>query len=155
MKVTDIMVDDWVLKDMNYEEENPMYTHPDYRPYKIQNGEDIDIACETNCIGDADIYMPIPLTPEILEKNGFHFGYTSNEEDMAACTIAQLNPNDKGWVWDEGDGAIKVIFPNESDGGEVKLEGTNYLACVFDKIYVHQLQHLLRLCDINKEIDLR
>lgn len=101
-----------------------------------------------------DHFYPVELTPEILEKNGFHFGFTSNEEDMAACTTAQLNPNDKGWVWDEGDGAIKVIFPNESDGGEVKLEGTNYLACMFDEIYVHQLQQLIRLSGIDKEITL-
>lgn len=100
------------------------------------------------------VLNPIPLTPEILEKNGFYFGFTSNEEDMAYAVGTSLHKEDEGWVWDEGNGAIKVIFPNESDGGEVKLEDSNYLAFVFDKICVHQLQQLIRLSGIDKEITL-
>ena len=45
MKANELMIGDWVLKDMNYSEEDPMYTRPDYQPYQIQNGEDIDLAC--------------------------------------------------------------------------------------------------------------
>lgn len=67
-----LMIGDWVLKDMNYSEEDPMCTKLDYRPYQITSGEDIDIAIESNCIGDGSIYLPIPLTPEIIEKIGFN-----------------------------------------------------------------------------------
>lgn len=101
---------------------------------------------------------PIPLTPEILEKNGFYYGYTSNEEDTSSNTIAQLSEQDKGWVWDEGDGAIKVIFPNEADGGLVWIDDQCFdrdLSFLFsENIFVHELQHTLRLCGINKEIEL-
>ena len=101
---------------------------------------------------------PIPLTPEILEKNGFHFGYTSDEEDMAFNTIAQLSEKDKGWVWDEGDGSIKVIFPNESDGGLIIIDDQSFdkhLTLVFSEdIHIHKFQHTLRLCGIEKEIEL-
>lgn len=99
---------------------------------------------------------PIPLTPEILEKNGFYYGYTSREEDAANNTITSLSETDKGWCWDEGGGAIKVIFPNEADGGLVELDDQSfnrYLSFVFcDNLYFHELQHTLKLCGIEKEI---
>lgn len=99
-------------------------------------------------------FEPIPLTPAILEKNGFYFGYTSTEEDMAYSVGASLDPDSKGWVYDEGAGAIKVQFPSESDGGQIFLYGDFYLAMVFDKIHVHQLQHALHFCGIDKEINI-
>jgi len=136
MKVTDIMVDDWVLKDMNYEEENPMYTHPEYRPYKIQNGEDIDIACETNCIGDADIYMPIPLTPEILEKNFLkrHGAYVILD-DYFEVEICEYN-----------DGLYRLLY----NCTEMSLPRTQITEIGF----VHQLQHALKMVGVEQEITL-
>ena len=101
---------------------------------------------------------PVPLTTEILEKNGFYYGYTSNEEDLASSTIAQLSEDDKGWCWDEGDGAIKVIFPNETDGGLLILDDQSFdrhLVMGFgETIFLHELQNALRLCEIKKEIEL-
>lgn len=134
MKTTEVMVDDWLLKDTT--------------PIQIDSGD--------LYLGRVIYYRPIPLTPEILEKNGFYFGYTSNEEDIAHSTIAQLSEEDKGWVWDEGDGSIKIIFPTESDGGFVELDDQSFnrhLSFLFsDNLYVHELQHILKLCGIDKEI---
>ena len=100
---------------------------------------------------------PIPLTPEILEKNGFEWGYTTSEEDF--CGAAGCNyPEDKGWCYDEGAGEIKIIFPNDSDGGLIRLDdqcGDRHLEIIFvNPIMVHQLQHALSLCGIEKEIKL-
>lgn len=104
------------------------------------------------------LLRPIPLTTEILEKNGFYYGYTSNEEDLASSTIAQLSEEDKGWVWDEGDGSVKVIFPNESDGGEIQICDQSFdrsMSFVFaENIMLHELQNLLTICRIKKEIEL-
>lgn len=101
---------------------------------------------------------PIPLTAEILEKNGFYYGYTSNEEDLASSTIAQLSEEDKGWVWDEGAGSVKVIFPNESDGGEIQICDQSFdrsMRFFFaENIMLHELQNAMRLCKIEKEIEL-
>lgn len=101
---------------------------------------------------------PIPLTTDVLAKNGFYYGYTSSEEDLASNTIAQLSEEDKGWVWDEGNGEIKVIFPNESDGGMITIDDQGFdrrMAFIFsENIYVHELQHAMRLCGIEKEIEL-
>jgi len=97
---------------------------------------------------------PIPLTQEFLEKNGFYFGYTTNEEDMAHLVGASYSPESKGWCWCE-DGTIKVIFPKECDGGEIYINGKYELNLIFSEtIFVHELQHAFRLCGIDKEITL-
>ena len=78
---------------------------------------------------------PIPLTPEILEKNGFR----------------KRPHQDNSWVNDESD-ARYVCF---SIGEALNLWG----GCDQDYVwvtvqYVHQFQHALRLCGIDKEIKL-
>ena len=129
MKATDLMLGDWVLMDMNFSEENPIYTQPDYRHYQIKNGEDINLACETNCLGDADVYLPIPLTPEILEKNGF--------EEYDGAYIYYTAHYDVCIEW------CGTILKIGCDNGNIELA---------DIQYVHELQHALKLCDVEKEI---
>lgn len=135
MKATDLMIGDWVLMDMNFSEENPIYTQPDYRHYQIKNGEDINLACETNCLGDADVYLPIPLTPEILEKN------FENEGNIFGYKDYKLNQD----------------FTLENRGGRFSLvrkcnDFTSSTFWICDIIYVHELQNALKLCRIEKEI---
>lgn len=97
---------------------------------------------------------PIPLTPEILERNGFRLGFTSKEED--AMSQFGMTAED-GWVWDEGGGSVKVMFPDESDGGMAILSDQDFdrdMVFHFNEIYVHELQHMIRLCNVNKKIEL-
>lgn len=104
-----------------------------------------------------DEVVGIPLTPEILEKNGFDWGYTASEEEFCSATGCGY-PEEKGWCFDEGAGEIKIIFPNDTDGGLIRLDDQcvdRHLEILFLKpIYVHELQHALRLCGIEKEIEL-
>ncbi len=83
---------------------------------------------------------PIPITPEILKKNGFsldEFGEWYEREVL----VKERNH----WV--------NVAFRN--DGVAVYdldiLTGGKSSICVH-KNYVHELQHALRLCGIDKEI---
>lgn len=140
------MIRDWVFNTHNNKPEQVQ---------EVLTGNDIDYAV---MLDYRDIYYeddiePIPLTPEILENSDFHYGKTSNEEDAGS----QLNIlSDDGWVYDEGGGSVKIIFPNESDGGIIILSDQSFdmdLEFTFvNTIYVHELQHLMRLCKINKEI---
>lgn len=97
---------------------------------------------------------PILLTSEILEKNGFYFGNTASEEDF--CGAVGCGYPDSGWCFDEGAGEIKIIFPNETDGGLIRLDdqsGDRHLELVFvEPIMVHELQHCLKLVGIKKDI---
>lgn len=75
---------------------------------------------------------PIPLTPEILEKNGLAkdaYGCCFKEDKYMAM---EITAEEEGIYW----------TINYNEYGILKLE------------YVHQLQHALRLCGINKEIEL-
>lgn len=129
----ELMIGDWVLKDMNFLEDDPMYTQTDYQPYQIITGEDIDLACEANWLGD-DVYQPIPLTLEILEKNGFvksKYGDLTLELDDALGTteIVLVPTYDEAYYWWRINNELITKIKS-----------------------IHELQHVLRLCRIDKVI---
>ncbi len=146
MKATEIMIGDWVLMDLNYSEEDPMYTHPNYQPYKIQNGEDIDLACETNCIGDADVYQPISITPDILEKNGFVLQKESSIAKEYICACGGGPDHNLFVTVFKNRDFVKVYY--------CPIDASTMIDVNIPHCAVHQLQHALRLCDIEKEITL-
>ena len=136
MEAEELMIGDWVLKDMNYLEDDPMYTRLDYQPYQIENGEDIDLACESNCLGDADVYQPIPLTVEILKSNGFEkkghrYGIYDDYFDFEMYEY-----NDGTWLVSYH--CCEMSLPDEQ-------------VLIF---HVHQLQHFMRHCAIDKVLKL-
>ena len=96
--------------------------------------------------------QPIILTPEILEKNGWYFGLTSDEEDAEYCLDGCHY--DRHWTYDEGAGSISLIFPNDADGGELIIDDQSFnrhINLVFcDTLHVHELQRILRLCGLNE-----
>ena len=120
MKATELMLGDWVLD---------TYTN---KPMRIES-------INTN-MGEG--LEPIPLTAEILEKNGFT---KCGDENTFTC-------NDDKWT-------ITFVIV---DGGcpiltieEVSQHFEHNLLNLRDEIYnVHELQHALRLCGIEKEIQL-
>ena len=70
---------------------------------------------------------PIPLTSEILEKNGFVIESRDyHGEPLQYCKLV--------------------------DGLWIDISGENFFEGKLE--YVHQLQHALRLCGIEKEIEL-
>ena len=74
-----------------------------------------------------DEIHPIPLTPEILEKNGFSDeSRHCHGEPLRYCVLV--------------------------DGLWIDINGKNYFEGKLE--YVHQLQHALRICGIEKEIEL-
>ena len=83
---------------------------------------------------------PIPLTPEILEKNGFEM--VSDKNGVPIYRIKwPINRDYYFSVWTGLDGYWNPVGFGVTIGG---VQG--------DVDYVHQLQHALKLCGINKEI---
>lgn len=124
MEEKDLMIGDWVMYNPNVFIEDEYETAKEWFPTQINNGEDIDLAIE-------DCYTPIPLTPEILEKNGFtkdldldnvHYWFTLIDEHIRFSILHVRN-------------VFQWLGP-------------------LDFKYVHELQHALRLCGIKKEIEL-
>lgn len=121
MKAEDLMIKDWY------------YWEADGKKYPLR------VTKDTFKLSNEDIsnFEPIPLTPEILEKNDIlyekqSYYYVIEDNKDLECTyyIQQV----------QEDWAIGV------DTGV-------YYCSVFAKIkYVHELQHALKLCGIDKDI---
>ena len=123
MKPTDLMIGDWVLINNT--------------PHKIQAIDSIDAEIQA----DDELYYVeedryhsedkvdgFPLTPEILEKNGWKETQYCHEYQDGKNTIQCCLPDMRGII----------------NGIEIE-----HFKCE----YVHQYQHLLRLCGLNELAD--
>lgn len=147
MKANELMVGDWVLTlDSTHKEK--VFVQVD----AIEEGQHSILVTRecSNWFVDIDWIEPIPLTPEILEKNGF--GKVLDEDGTECYRYYNC----------AGDGYIKISLYNGGDG-DWGIEIVNYEKFDDNKIVynnnfiflkVHQLQHALRLCGIEKEIEL-
>lgn len=90
-----------------------------------------------------DLLEPIPLTPEILEKNGFERHIT------APCGYYHAP------VFDMYDVLFHASKDSYDDTWHVEVftdhNDNNYV--LFNICYTHELQHVLRQCSLNKLAD--
>lgn len=115
-------------------------------PSLIDNVEHYDAWCQVRQLRDCDLdvigfkeltyneIIPIPLTPEILEKNGFEV-----DERCKNMLKWHWSVIDDCISYDKSTGMVRIFYPS---------------GLVFVKIleFVHELQHALRLCNIDKKI---
>ena len=80
---------------------------------------------------------PIPLTAEILEKNGF---------DVTDSEVAQYHFEEDGQKMHF---SLRKMYDKHGKHNGYSFWAFNILPLV---IYVHELQHALKLCGIDKEI---
>ncbi len=95
--------------------------------------------------------QPIPLTREILEKNGFT--YSQSESNSLCRAFVYTDKFHHEWVevvlYDMPISGCRCLVKIDTDSRT--CNGVNKVHnCDMD--YVHQLQHALRLCGIEKEI---
>ena len=85
------------------------------------------------------LYEPIPLTTEILEKNGF---------DISDPEVKQYHFEEDGQRYHF---SLRQMYNKDN-----KPDGYSFFAFSVLTIidYVHQLQHAFKLCGIDKEIEL-
>ena len=114
MKANELMIGDWVY---NKNIDKPMQVYPTMFSQMFRTRPDATTE-------DYNIF-PIPITAEILEKNGF-----------SKTTEAEFN---------------YYQMPDDCFEIDINNVGCAYSVDVIIK-YVHQLQHALRLCGIDKEI---
>lgn len=116
MKVKDLMIGDWVLCPQQFN-----------NWHRVTAIDGLDNEVETTSdLYDAEEISPIPLTPEILEKNGFvEQAFIQNSIWSISGFSLECHFTTWEYYWANGDVTIG---------------------------YVHELQHALRLCGIEKEI---
>ena len=134
LKVQDLMVGDWL-----------MFNDKPCQVKGLHNDDTVTLTGYRSMyyLIDAE---PIPLTPEILEKNGFKLEYFISEYFTSECEHyigiddrVALN-NDKEYM-------------NSNNEWCVHVDSETYCTIATCELtYLHELQHILRLCKIDKEI---
>ena len=139
MKLTDLAILDWVLINNT--------------PHKIQAIDSID----AEILADDDLYYvgedrchsedkiePIPLTPEILEKNGFERGVVIPSNFYRNIDNERLifSPHSSCY-------GLGYVHWNESNDADImhRLEVQQPI------MYIHQMQHALRLFGLDELAD--
>ena len=109
----------------------------------------VTIDGERKPFGNENGFEPIPLAPEILEKNGFKKDAFTNlspdfyfgDDDCIICINLQSSC----------DKAKGFFIENRKNKRSIDFKESRH-SLQKEPIYVHQLQHALRLCGIEKEI---
>ena len=134
MKSDDLMIGDWVKK---------IHRCDYYVNAKIVGIFKHTCDCKTN---DGEIHTisylgieHIPLTSEILEKNGFDC--SDGEVVRYNFTVGDYN----------GHFSLRAMYDKEDNQKGWSFYAFNVLTIID---YVHELQHALKLCGINKTIEL-
>jgi len=151
MKAGELMVGDWVNYRPGWIDEET--GKPEY---ECGEGFPIKITCIYDGLAQYDDMLPdgtintievadyelsgIPITPEILENNGFTY------------------VGKKVWQWEEK--PFWVWWEEETHHLGIEIDNSSYdeekskTIMIIVQNYVHELQHALRLCGIEKEIEL-
>lgn len=131
-----MMIGDWFIFLIDMADGDTEYDHKNeiiYQPMQVEHIEFGDAITEGGVTNEPRQLQPIPLTAEILGKNfsstpGWYFIGTNK------YCFRIYKYKDK---WD-------LLFRGDGKGTRLNLKIS----------YVHQLQHALRLCNIDKEIEL-
>lgn len=134
MKANELMIADWVY-----------YKGKEQMPSRVisigGNSIRFDNGTLQDWMSDVGNFTPIPLTSEILKSNGF------NCEEI-------IQPH---WISEDGRILLRndesLINSNNKWSVHVDNEDMQTIG-YFELTYVHQLQHALRLCGIEKEIEI-
>ena len=128
MKANELMIGDWVQFPMGYEKVQEI-------GFVQGHGYCASFAASATLFPvEIDKIEPIPLTAEILEKNGF-----VNGEEVWAANC----PEDKNLL-------LEITWDDTRKVAAWSINCNEY--CVLELHYVHELQHALRLCGIDKNI---
>jgi hypothetical protein len=148
LKISDLSVGDWVMVEW-----------PDGERWRgrltrlsVTGGVEVCCANGKHVRCSLDFLSPIPITAEILEKNGFVrcsaefniYEYTTLLGKILRTTQVHLITSQ----------SISVFLHDTSiERGSYHREKTQ-VYILRDELYVHDIQHALRLAGVDKEINL-
>ena len=127
--IRDLRVGNWVYYDPNVFIEDEYEPTKDVEIVQIRNGDDISLAIE-------ECYSPIPLTKEILEKNGFKY------KEFPEFAVNEITKKTK----------VAITYHSGSKTIFIGISNPNFNLTSSLVLYVHEMQNLLRDARIEKEI---
>ena len=127
MKANELMIGDWVFIDHCSNRLEPCFGQVKGID---KNGEDV---YTTDGMVDISLLKPIPLTEDRLLANGFNY-----ERNI-------------GYVYEDGEYEVVVDLWNYGYRILHDRDVVMNIHCFCD-VFVHELQHALRHCDVDKEI---
>lgn len=134
IKINELMVGDWI--------------EDGYKKAQVTSITCDGIVETTAAISNIEVVDPIPLTEEILVKNGFEYAYNEvSKMQNKQLLVANIGGHYIEIRLDKRTVAIWYDYDENESGfySDVLLELPRT---------VHTMQHLLRLCGIKKEIEL-
>ena len=137
MKATELMIGDWVFDNFHQAKAR---VNTLTRAWLWGAVEKKDGFYDDEQLRYEDV-KPIPLTEEILRTNGWEY----NDEDAKFFPQTWVGGGLK--LQGANDGGYRIVVTSDYDD-----EDTN--STPFILLYVHELQHALRLRKIEKEIEL-
>lgn len=146
MKAEELMIGDLVLQ---CELNAPVKVHSIMRYYADEN---VYFYHETReYISNISKLEPIPLTEEILHKNGF------KNDVLAQKSIIAEGASNFSVILISEDNRITINnieeYLNSFNKWYIHIDTEDMRTlCVAEITYVHELQHILKLCGIKKEI---
>lgn len=141
MKATDLMIGDYVYAYIypNGSQNQKDYCYARVTEIKSYEGDNDSTFCKGKIVGTDEFFsspldtiVPIPLTPEILEKNGF----------------IRLDETGYEYVYSRCDVTFSVC-KRKFTCPYIRFAG--YYFCYIN--YVHELQHALRICGLKELAD--
>lgn len=148
LTASDLMIGDYItIKDSLETDDSPLIFRVVCPGYDGGNGALVLLKGEEACdeIGIDEEWCGIPLTPEILEKNGIKLLEVG---DNGAATPAKDRNRFEKWAIHTQWKDTYLWYDRQAKYWHLSNMGAARLH------FVHELQHALRLCEINKEIEL-
>lgn len=144
MNATDLMIGDWLIP---YNETEPRRVEHLTYQYDMSGKYDV-VAFDKNpyTFNYTGFCKPVPITREILEKNGFAYN-RKNGALIAYAYESYSNQMEEISLYD-----VEIEYENNQlhicDSNHPREVMLHLMNCN----YVHELQHALRVCKIDKEI---
>lgn len=137
IKISALSVGDWVRYDRGTDAVQIMGIY-------VRNNQECVVMSDSyypdGVIGFVENIKPIPLTPEILDKNGF--------------VCAQKNyDNGKMWDWWCDNILVRKFADEDFYRFIVEFKSKHYTTMMVFGKHTHQLQHALRLAGVEKKIE--
>lgn len=148
MKTTELMIGDWVGLDcaIPHFEDKEVRIEQGIMPCQVVKFDDYQVVVKRPDkqfqVVLYDAISPIPLTAEILEKNGYHYEETCGIKQLYSEDGRVSFTSDPNYLNSQNVWSMHIDSEDMSTIGSVELT------------YVHEFQHMLRLCGIDKDINL-